>query len=263
MPPKAAHYYKTVQVFKDFAKPIERLGWKNQDSEQFCEKQLQLLKSLAKATTKLTKSFMRMTLLAAKLGISNAEADLFVEKIKGAVQYIRRRIRDSGSGKFLPAACQALLKIWSRQFTKVGKSKKKAVKDMKLETEEKPQSLRDIFGLGKKQKPTCLDLVSPTPKSEDHCNDDDDDDDDIENISDATSSTSAPKPSGATSSTAAPKTSAPTSSTAAPKPSGPTSSTSAPKPSGPTSSTSAPKIAMTSGSSSSSASGKGSTCGKI
>ena len=78
MPPKPD--YRLIQVFVDFAKPLERLGWRNNDCEQFGHNQLPLLKALSKVSCSFKKSELRVAVQAAKLSISAAEGELLVQK---------------------------------------------------------------------------------------------------------------------------------------------------------------------------------------
>ena len=118
-----------LEAFQLHAKAIERMSWKNQDYEQFTEAQLPLLRSLAAVRLHLPKSKLRKALHPAKLALSPAEGQLLLEKIKGSISYAKRRLRDCGSGRFLPLPVAALLRVWTKPTkTKLGKvSGKKAI----------------------------------------------------------------------------------------------------------------------------------------
>ena len=115
MPPKQVCDARLVQVVMEHAKCLERMAWKNMDAEEFAEAYIGLLKSLAKASPQVRKSEFRRAVGAARLSLSAAETDLLATKVKGSTSYARKRLRDAGSGKFLPRPVAALLKIWSRQ----------------------------------------------------------------------------------------------------------------------------------------------------
>ena len=155
MPPKAD--YRLIQIFVEFAKPLERLGWRNNDCEQFANNQLPLLKSLSKASCSFKKTELRVAVQAAKLSISAAEGELLVGKIKDTVMYVRRRLRDMGSGKFLPYPCQALLKIWSRQSSQKGSKKRPGKLRMRRRsTWRSPPPWERSLALARKRSPASL-----------------------------------------------------------------------------------------------------------
>ena len=93
---------------------------KSNDCEEFAEDQLRMLKSMAGLGYGVKKSVLRRTLPHAKLSLSNAEGELFIEKVRNAFSYIKRKLRDRGSGLHLPMPCKQILKAWSR----IGKEKK-------------------------------------------------------------------------------------------------------------------------------------------
>ena len=138
------------------------MGWKNLDAEQFAETYLDFLKDLCKACT-VRKSELRSSLRAAKMGLSPAECDLSANKVHESISYCRRRLRDRGSGIYLPQSCKALLKIWAKVETPTQKEKpaKKAAEP------EEEKSIRDVFGLKKKEKDVPMIDVDSGDEEED------------------------------------------------------------------------------------------------
>ena len=165
MAPRYRHQAEFLEVLNQHNKAIQRLGWKNMDSEEFSETYLAFLKDLGNVTKALRKSDLMKALSTTKLTITMAEAELLARKVKDAISYCRRRIRDSGSGKRLPRPVLAMIKIWSRTSQKkVSRVNEKPMEPAKMEKEPpkklEKQSLRDIFGLGKAQKAPCVDLIA-------------------------------------------------------------------------------------------------------
>ena len=99
-----------LQILNENNKSIERLGWKNFDCEEFSSAFLKMMKFLVQVAPSITKGLLRKNIGATKLVISGAEAELLVSKIKDTITYVKRKIRDNGSGKRLPMPCQALLR---------------------------------------------------------------------------------------------------------------------------------------------------------
>ena len=146
---------KFLSAFQENNKPLERMGWKNMDMSQFSQTFLPLLKSMAKVSCLMTKSKMRASLRLAKLQMTPCEEDLLLEKLKNTFTWIRRRLRDAGSGAHLPAEVRAIGRIWGK--AKAGKERKKVEKQRKKEEpseedEEQPTDIRQIFGLSPKKK---------------------------------------------------------------------------------------------------------------
>ena len=106
---KGAHL---APAFQEHAKDIERMSWRHMDCEQFSASFLPLLKSLAKLSTRIRKSETRRAVATAKLNLTGPEAEELTNKVSGSISYAKRKLRDAGSGKFLPPAVQALLRIW-------------------------------------------------------------------------------------------------------------------------------------------------------
>ena len=158
MPPKKEDVIECQlkQLFVIHAKSIERLAWKNMDADQFVEAHLVMLKALLKITTSPLKSQMSVILDQVAFNLSSAEALLFAEKVKGAVSYCRKKSRDAGSGKFMPAPVQALAKLLKKpSLQKAASGKAKPRQEVTKEVAAK-KSIRSVFGLGEKQKkPGC------------------------------------------------------------------------------------------------------------
>ena len=98
-------------VLGEHARAIERLGWKGMDSDEFALAFLPLLKQLGRYTIKLNKTDVRKALAGAHLAVTVAEMDLYANKLCGTLSYIKRRLRDKGSGTRLPDHCKTLLKV--------------------------------------------------------------------------------------------------------------------------------------------------------
>ena len=103
-----------VHCFIEHNKSIERMQWKNNDAQEFCQGCLPLLKGLSKTSPNPPKSQLRKALQAAKLSISSSEAELLIEKIRSSMKWARAKLRNSGSGAFLPAEVKTLGKLWAR-----------------------------------------------------------------------------------------------------------------------------------------------------
>ena len=114
MPPKEVCDARLLQVVMEHSKSLERMSWRNMDPEEFAEGFLPFLKSLGKVSPRLRKSELLRAFLAAKLSLSAAESHLLCSKVTGSISYAKKRLRDAGSGRFLPSPVQALLKIWCR-----------------------------------------------------------------------------------------------------------------------------------------------------
>ena len=147
---------RRTQVLQNHSRAIERLNWKNLDAELFAETHLELLKGLLTISPQVNKSDLRMCLSAGKFSLTSSEIDLFATKVRDCIKYIRRRLRDMGSGKFLPQSCRAVLKVWTKQMPKhkpkasaKGLSKAKSSSDGDAAG---PQGIRDVFGLEAKEK---------------------------------------------------------------------------------------------------------------
>ena len=108
-------------------KLVERLAWKAMDAEEYTEHFSVLMRGLAKETVKISRLHVRQALVQLKAKLSPAELDLFVEKLAGAIAYIKRRLRDAGSGVHLPATCVAVNKLWHRYHAKKKKASSPSV----------------------------------------------------------------------------------------------------------------------------------------
>ena len=145
---------KLVQAFIDHSKPIERVGWKNNDAQEFCQFGMGLLKSIARAGfLNAPKSELKQAIGSAKLTLSSSEAELLVEKIRSSLKWVREKRRNAGSGAFLPPEVKALGKLFVKN---PNLSRSKAQKNIgqddnqKKETKEVEPGLRDLFGLPEK-----------------------------------------------------------------------------------------------------------------
>ena len=182
--PKPAPDVKMVQLFLDHGPKIQRQAWKAMDSELFTESFLGMMKSLAKISYNPKKSVMIASMRATKLPLTLAEVDQFAGKVRSAITWVRKRWRDRGSGKFLPAAVVAVFRIWSRSkmnerevakkerkmTENIGKAKAAEEKEAGGDTSKKglveeKKDIREVFGLGKKLDTECVDLTSDSAKS--------------------------------------------------------------------------------------------------
>ena len=172
-------------------KHIERLGWKNLDSQEMCQSYMPLLKGVAQAGLSVPKSVLKATLKEANLSLSPSELDLFVAKVRDAISWSKEKIRNSGSGAYLPSQVKVLAKLWGKgkvMKKKVGgrppgDEKKKKPSGSVEAPDEKP-NVRELFGLAPKTKPVQVDVSSSA--------DDDGDDDEDPAAQPSASSSSLP-----------------------------------------------------------------------
>ena len=141
-----------LQIFRDNEKAIERMGWKNYDREEFVSAFLKMMNSLAAIGNRFNTEKHKHAINVAKLNITGAEAQLFCRKITDTFTYIKKKIRDSGSGTRLPIACIQVSKVWCKKPKAEGKAGGKRG--------AKPQNIRDTLGLGPKEPPIILDIPS-------------------------------------------------------------------------------------------------------
>ena len=152
------------EIIYENQKLVERLAWKSMSPLEFGESMLEMMKSLAKQSVRLNFQEFRSALSKTKVAITCDEADLLIEKVKVCIKVVKQRLRDCGSGKFLPPIAVALNRIWKKHEKPIKKKKKK---------EEAGQSskgvcIRDVFGLPPKQEPEHISLLST--ESEDWTN---------------------------------------------------------------------------------------------
>ena len=169
---KDAYDCQVLHLFQEHAKTIERLGWKHMDAEEFGQYFINLLKGLGKISDRLRKSEVKVILAEGKFKLSPSEIHLFADKVASTVRYCKQRLRDCGSGRFLPQPCLALGKIWSRTKTgqKFMKAKAKAQKKQS-NTPEKKQvptetPIREVFGLPPKKKAELVHVASSESSDE-------------------------------------------------------------------------------------------------
>ena len=161
MAKRSLHHAQLLQVLQDNAKAIERLGWKNNDCEEFAEGQLKMLKGFAALGYGVKKTALLAAIPHAKLAISSAEGDLLCEKIKNTFSYIKRKLRYCGSGKFLPSSCQQVLKVWSRYGKQPKRIPKgKTSQENEKDVEQPPKPIRETLGLPPKKKADLVEVLS-------------------------------------------------------------------------------------------------------
>ena len=165
-----------MHCFQDHTKVIERLGWKNMDSQEFAQAHLSLLKGLAKTGGSLAKSALRKGIQGARFTLTAPEADLLVEKLHGTLSWCRRRLRDAGSGVYLPGEIKTIARAWGKLSSTSKTSKKATKKDPEKAASPDPdvhevKDIRSVFGL----PPKGAKEVVSIPDS-----DDDDDDDETD-----------------------------------------------------------------------------------
>ena len=155
---------RLVHIFRENERVIERLGWKNYDSEEFAEGLFKLVKSLAEIDDRYNKKDLRVAVDTTKLSITPSEADLLCRKINDTMSYIKRKLRDSGSGARLPVPCKKIGKIWNKN-KKEGKAKAKAKAkadkaagnaDGKADDKAGAKNIRETLGLPPKKALLCL-----------------------------------------------------------------------------------------------------------
>ena len=169
---------KLVHCFQDYTKVIERLGWKNMDSQEFAQAHLPLLKALAKIGGSLAKSALRKGVQGARFTLTYPEADLLVEKLHGTFRWCRRRLRDAGSGVYLPGEIKAIARAWGKVTSKSKTSQKPTKQDPDVAD---VKNIRSLFGLPPKKAKEVVSIP------------DSDDDDDEEEIDDDVGGGDGPK----------------------------------------------------------------------
>ena len=112
-------------------------------------------KEFCQGCLSLPKSKLRQAITAAKLSISSSKAELLIEKNRKSMRWARAKLRNSGSGVFLPAEVKTLGKLWARAKVPSTKTpKEKALKEPKgkvmesdAEKQDNEASVRELFGL--------------------------------------------------------------------------------------------------------------------
>ena len=157
-------------------KSLERLAWKGMDPMEFTEAFLPLLKSIAAHSVRIKKVDFGSAVRKCKTSLTSAEIDLLTEKVSTSIYSVKKRLRDAGSGAFLPAAVISMRKAWKKHETKP-KAKKEIVKEDKPSDTNLPQTkdvedieqdmdkaptddIRNIFGLPQKAIMDKIDLLS-------------------------------------------------------------------------------------------------------
>ena len=146
---------RLVHVLQDHRTSLERLGWKNMDPEEFGLAFINLMKELGKVATQVTKVSLRIALRASRLALTAAEGDLLSSKIRSTQTWVRKKLRDAGSGKFLPRQVVAIAKVWrgpgKERKNKKEKKKKKDSEDESVPAMPSPKKIRSLFGLPEKK----------------------------------------------------------------------------------------------------------------
>ena len=125
MPPKAdVRHCQLLQVFQDHRTQLERMTWKHMDPEELAGAFLGLMKSLAKVSYELPKASLRAAVKATRMAMTPAEQELLALKLRSSFTWVRKRLRDAGSGKFLPSQVVAIARVWKG----TGKEKKSTEK---------------------------------------------------------------------------------------------------------------------------------------
>ena len=127
------------ELFIKDARHIERLGWKQQDPEEFAAFMTQFLAGLAGCTIRISKPQLLRVMQKAKLSLSASEIRLFTEKVCTCWSYVKTKLRDSGSGRYMSSPVKRIGKIWEKKFGKIAKVKhgKATVKKDEDSTERK------------------------------------------------------------------------------------------------------------------------------
>ena len=82
------------------------------DFDEFSEGYLKLLQDLARVTVRCNKKELRKGMANSHVSLTAGEMALLADKIVGTINYLKTKLRDAGSGKFLPFPATSLLKIW-------------------------------------------------------------------------------------------------------------------------------------------------------
>ena len=81
------------------------------NAEEFVDTYIGMLKLIGKHTLKLNKSDVRKALARGHIALTPADMDHYSQKLCHSISYVKRRLRQQGSGKYLPSGCRALLKV--------------------------------------------------------------------------------------------------------------------------------------------------------
>ena len=102
------------ELVMDHAKTFERMSWKAMDPLEFAEAHLEFMKSLAKYSVRINKHEFGSAVRKSKIKLTSSEVALLSEKVASCIHWLKQKLRDAGSGKFLPAPCLAIQKAWRR-----------------------------------------------------------------------------------------------------------------------------------------------------
>ena len=105
-------------LFIEHKKDIERMTWKAMDPSEFSSSFLQFLTGLAKHTVRVNKVEMATALNRAKLTLSPAECDRWAEKVSNTIKFVKKKLRDAGSGKRLSPPILSLQRAWKKHAKK-------------------------------------------------------------------------------------------------------------------------------------------------
>ena len=105
-------------IFARHSKSLERMSWKSMDLEEFSEGYLKLLQDLGRQSIKVNRVELRRALSKAHLSLTPSEIRSLADKIVGTITFIKDKLRNAGSGKFLPHPVSSMLKIWASNHQK-------------------------------------------------------------------------------------------------------------------------------------------------
>ena len=88
-------------IFGKHSKVLERMSWKTMDFDEFSEGYLKLLQDLARVTVRCNRRELRKGMANAHVSLTAGEMALLADKIVGTINYLKTKLRDAGSGKFL------------------------------------------------------------------------------------------------------------------------------------------------------------------
>ena len=143
---------KNIQeIVMDNQKALERMTWKSMDLLEFAESYSNLFKSLGKYTVRLNKVSFGTAVRLCKTQLSPSEIDTLTHKVLATITHIKQRLRDAGSGKFLPPVVVAMEKVWRKHESRPKKVKHVA-KGAKEEAKEKKKGEDGIRSVGAKEE---------------------------------------------------------------------------------------------------------------
>ena len=165
MPPTAADA-RIIPLSKENSKQLERMGWQNMSPQEFSDTHLGILKGLARVLVSIPKSQLRYCIKESNLTLEVQERELLVEKIRSAMSWCKDKLRNAGSGKFLPGPCKALSRALKPAKRKAPPKDKDEQQVVDIKEKPTPAQIRQSFGLADKKNTTTLDISSTSSESD-------------------------------------------------------------------------------------------------